>query len=363
MSVEPRFVADISGAGEEGLPDRILIVGTHEPESLEASYARAFARLGCDVDTWDPITVTENLAWGGPAGRLFGRFVRVETWLRKANADLLERVGRTGALFVVVIGTTGLRPGSLAQLRVLNPRLPIYCVFPDSPHSLDADRLGCLPLFTRVTVSSPAWVDAMARLGACKVGCLPFAADTLYHFPSSDRNRHSVNLGFIGTWKAEREAILETLSDLGLRVWGSDHWRRRTRPGSPLRSCWSGGPAVGQAFAEACSATRVMLNILDVTSRPGPNMRAFELARCHAFALTERTAAFTEVFPEGKASECFASADEARDKASFFLKNDTAREKIAAEAHAIVTEGGHTYLDRAKTLLAWVEEDQAHAHA
>ena len=136
--------------------NRVLIVGTRAPESLESSYARAFARLGWEVDVWDPVTAVEGLARGGAAGRLFARFVRVEPWLRKANAYLLEWVGRLRPQFVLVIGTGGLRPGSLAQLRVLNPDLPVYCVYPDSPHSLDADRLGCLPLFTRVAVTSPA---------------------------------------------------------------------------------------------------------------------------------------------------------------------------------------------------------------
>ena len=101
-----------------------------------------------------------------------------------------------------------------------------------------------------------------------------------------------------------------------------------------------------------------MLNVLDVTSRPGPNMRAFELAACRAFALTERTDPFTEIFPEGKASECFASAAEAREKASFYLNNDAARQKIAAEAHRIATERGHTYLDRARTIASWAEADR-----
>ncbi len=339
------------------MPDRVLIVGALAAESLETSYARAFDHLGWAVDRWDPVSNVGSRARGLLAGRIFARFVRVEPWVRKANADLLRLVAASGPSLILVIGTEGVRPGSLGQIRARHPRVPVYCLYPDSPHSLDADRILCLPLFTRVTVSSPDWVATMTRLGGREVGYLPFAADTLYHVPTGEQGRADQNLGFIGTWRPEREQVLEALADLGLHIWGGGYWRWRTRSGSTLRRCWVGGPAIGQGFVEACAQTRIMLNILDVTSWPGPNMRAFELAACGAFALTERTTPFTEIFPEGTASACFSSVAEARDKARFYLANGGARVKIGQAAHRIATEAGHTYLNRAEQIVRWVAED------
>jgi spore maturation protein CgeB len=66
----------------------------------------------------------------------------------------------------------------------------------------------------------------------------------------------------------------------------------------------------------------------------------------------------TEIFTEGDDIECFDSVDEARDKIRFYLKNDSARIRIADKSYQLVVHGGHTYVDRARQILDWVAEDQ-----
>jgi spore maturation protein CgeB len=261
---------------------------------------------------------------------------------------------------VLVIGTGGVRGGTLAQLRLLAPEARIYCYYPDSPHNLDADRIHCLPFFDRVYTSSPAWVSAFERLGVERVHYLPFAADTGYHRPAamgSPAPQASVDVAFVGTWRPDREAFLEPLAGLGLRIWGSAYWRTRTRPGSPLRACWGRRNVLGAEYAQVCAQTKVMLNVLDSISWPGPNMRTFELPACRAFALVERSEPVLDLFSEGETIECFGSVDEARDKIAYYVAHEAERQRIAEAAHRLVVEGGHTYLDRARQLIAWAAED------
>jgi len=335
----------------------VIIAGTERTESLESSYGRAFSALGWQVHAWDPKQALRRSVRGGRLGGLFAEFVHVEPWWRKANVELLQLATCLEPDLVLVIGTTGVRPGTLAQLQVRHPELAVYCVYPDSPYYLDHDRANCLPMFDRVLTSSPAWVEAFAKLGANQVDYLPFAADVELHQPvvsDSTESEHAHNLAFIGTWRYEREEFLEQLVDLDLQIWGGNYWRTRTRRGSPLVKAWGGRQVIGREFAHACAQTRILLNLFDPVSWPGPNMRCFELAACRAFALTERTAPVLEIFREGETIECFGTVAEAREKIEFYANDGAARRRIAQAAYEAVVHGGHTYRDRVRQMLNWL---------
>ena len=335
----------------------VIIVGTERTEALESSYARAFSSSGWQVHRWDPMNALCQVARGGRLGRLYAAFVYVEPWWRKANLQLLQLANQVRPELVLVIGTTGVRPGTLAQLRVRHPGCAIYCLYPDGPHNLDEVRVNCLPLFDCLITSSPAWVGAFSRLGARQVHYLPFAADVELHQPvASDitEPEYAHNLAFIGTWRQEREEFLEQLVDLDLRIWGRDYWRTRTRKGSPLVRSWGGRQVIGRDFAHACAQSRILLNLFDPVSWPGPNMRCFELAACRAFALTERTAPVLEIFREGETIECFGSVEEARETIEAYADDQVARRRIAQAGYEAVVHGGHTYRDRVRQMLAWL---------
>lgn len=327
--------------------------------NLESSYARAFRELGWTVNFWDPATALHRVARGHQLGRLFSTFVNVEPWLRKANLHLIELASELQPTLILVIATSGVRAGSLAQLRVQLPNTILYCIFPDTPHNLIPDRIQCLPFFDRTCTVSPAWVDAFERLGAKRVCFLPLASDPELHKPAiSSRNaipQHDV--AFVGNWRSEREALLERLVDFDLCVWGSKYWTRNTSSESPLRACYGGRPLFGAEFAQACSHNRIMLNLIDGVGWPGPNMRTFEQPACRAFSLVTRTPAVLDVFTEGENIECFDSVEEARDKIRYYLANEDARCRIADASYKFVIEAGHTYQDRARQLIVWMRED------
>lgn len=337
----------------------VVIVGSTSTESLESSYARAFDRLGWQVVFWQPFAALGAVARGGKFGSLFGSFVHVEPWWRKANLLLIQQIDTCRPDLLLVIGTQGVRAGTLAQIRVRHPRLRMYCLYPDSPHNLDNERINCLPFFDRVLCSSPAWVQAFLHLGASDAVYLPFAADTTLHKPVAPLKSSPLthDLTFIGTWRAEREALLSQLAAYDLAIWGSPYWRTRTQPGSSLKRQWGGRSLIGVEFAQACAQSKIMLNIMDAVSWPGPNMRTFELPACHAFALAERSEPVLDLFREGENIECFADIAEASSKIDFYLTHDDARQRIAQAAYQFVTQQGHTYVDRVRSLLARCEQD------
>jgi spore maturation protein CgeB len=338
----------------------VLIIGSDRFESLESSYARAFRKLNWDVQFWDPVRSLHWVARGYHIGRLFSTFVHVEPWLRKANLELLKFADKLRPDLILVIGTSGVRGATLAQIKVRLASCLIYCIYPDTPHNLDIERINCLPFFDRVMTSSPAWVNAFERFGAERVYYLPFAADPELHHPiavskSSSSLAHDVV--FIGNWRYERELFLEQLADFDLCLWGEDYWKHRTRPSSPLRARWGGRPLTGAEAAKVCAESKILLNFMDSATWPGPNMRSFEQPACHAFVLVNRSPALVELFKEGETIECFDSVEEARDKITYYLAHDAARRRIADASYRFVIEGGHTYMDRARQLIDWAEGD------
>lgn len=338
----------------------VVIVGPVSPESLESSYARSFAGIGWEVHRWTPASALRDVARGGRIGELFSRFVHVEAWHRKANLELLRLVDSIRPRLLLVIDTSGVRGGTLGQIRARCPDTLIYCVYPDSPHNLDVERIVSLPLFDRVAVSSPAWVEVFARLGARQPAYLPFAADTMLHSPGQAERAHAADVCFVGTWRPEREAFLERFADLDLKIWGSEYWKTRTRPGSPLRTRWMGRPLRGDELGAVCASTRVMLNVMDPATWPGPNMRTFEQAACGAFSLTTRSPAVLELFNEGESIECFDDAEEAREKTDRYLGDESSRKRVAHAGQTLVLDR-HTYAHRVATLLQWIGADTTRA--
>ena len=333
--------------------NKVLIVGHDGGWNLEASYARAFRRQSSEVFFWDSGRALALAARGRQFGRLVSRLVDVEPWKRKANLELIELTSRLRPDLMLVISTEGLRAGTIGQIRALLPRMPIYCLFPDTPHNLTPERIQCLPMFDRVITVSPFWIDCFHRLGARCVSYLPLAADTELHHPMADHISPEKKLAFIGNWRPERETILAELAEHDLEIWGSYYWRRRTNSDSVVRQHWMGREAVGNEFAAVCASHKILLNLIDSVGWPGPNMRAFEHAACAGFSLTTRTPALLDVFTEGDNIECFESVEEAKDKIRFYLQNETARRRIAAASYDKVVHGGHAYGDRVKQLMKW----------
>jgi spore maturation protein CgeB len=338
----------------------VLIVGQSVGWSLENSYAKALKGLGWMVNFWNPQEVLGAVSRGARLGRLFSTFVNVEPWLRKANLELLKTVDRLKPNLVLVIATEGIRAGTLGQLRAQHPDTLLYCLFPDTPHNLVPDRILSLPFFDRVMTVSPNWMDAFARAGAKRVNYLPLAADPDLHHPPKTNPANSISahdVAFIGIWRPEREAFLDQLTDFDLCVWGSSYWKRNASPGSRVPSHWGGRALFGAEFSQACANSRILLNMIDGVGWPGPNMRTFEQPACRAFSMVTRTPAVLDIFKEGETIECFGSVSEVREKIEYYLTHEDERRRIADAAYDLVINGGHTYLDRARTLIEWARED------
>ena len=83
-------------------------------------------------------------------------------------------------------------------------------------------------------------------------------------------------------------------------------------------------------------------------------MRTFEVPAVGACLLTEDTPEHREIFgPEGEAVIYFQSVPEMLQKAQWLLEHEQERQRLAQNAHDLITQGNHTYTDRLKTMLSF----------
>jgi hypothetical protein len=157
-------------------------------------------------------------------------------------------------------------------------------------------------------------------------------------FHPSPRERVGLGIGhdvsFVGSPLDDRPAVVSELlghHDLPLQVYGNRwhrtlvyHWRRQHFY-----------PAVlGQDYVRVIWDSRISLGFVSASNRDEYTMRTFEIPACKGFLLAERTSTHQDLFTEGQEAEFFSSTDECADKIKFYLKTDSARNRIA--------EGGYS---------------------
>ncbi len=90
--------------------------------------------------------------------------------------------------------------------------------------------------------------------------------------------------------------------------------------------------------------------VLNIAMKEDTNMRCFEVMGSGSFLLTDYVPYIEELFEDGKHCVFYRSLDEAVDKAKYYLKHDTEREKIAQAGFEEVMKK-HKIDDRVDTML------------
>ena len=338
----------------------ILFVASGGAEAgLMASYRRAFEALDFRVVTFD-LEAQRLLAVRGPAlvrkviHRAMG-YLDLPSINAKANRALVMTAMEVKPALIVVSCNEPVRPATLAQLRIAVPSARLVNIFPDTLFNLRESLVACLPLYDLFATHTKVGVDVLRRLGCPSPVYLPLAADPELHHPvvltPADVREYGCDVVYVGNWRPEREQLIEGLAGVDLSIWGASVWMR-ARPESVARARYRARELTsGLDYSKAHCAAKVALNPIDPTNFPGHNMRAFELPACRVFSLVTRTPEIQELFEEGKNIACFDGTDELRDRVKYYLAHPEERERIAAAAYTHVVEGGHTYLDRARSLL------------
>ncbi len=267
--------------------------------------ARAIGDLGCEVATCEERTGTLDRFLGRTLERRLGRVIN------RHRPDV-----------VLVFKGAGLEPEAIERLKPA-ARARWFNWFPDSPHLLDLSlRIGrgydVVFAFDSSMVARHVALGRDARYLA--EGCEP-----AFHRPLPDPRWPRAAIAFVGSREPGRAAALESVADLGLRVWGPD---------------WPAGPLYGDHFIKAFSNADLALNVHQFFGEPaergwygtGANRRVFELAAIGTVQLCDAKTDIARNFTNGREIVLFRSPDELRSLARDLLGDPARRAALAAAA-------------------------------
>jgi spore maturation protein CgeB len=193
-------------------------------------------------------------------------------------------------------------------------------------------------------------VEAYVAAGLKHVRFLPSACDGSLHRPLEGVPLRSA-ISFAGDWSPLRERLAERLVSeaVDLRIYGP--WRRKIRPGSPLRARLEHGFFTPERMVEIFASCKATLNIHTWRDRfdYGLNPRVFEAGACGTPQLVDHKRELDELFTrEQRAGMLVYRTDEELVALARSLPADI---KSAALAAAASFQREHSYRARCAEIL------------
>lgn len=187
---------------------------------------------------------------------------------------------------------------------------------------------------------------------------LPHAYRAAVHQPApAPANVPAHDVVFVGTGFPERIAFLESIDWTGIDLGLYGNWQRLRRS-SPLKQFVRGGVVDNTTTADLYRAAKIGLNlyrtsadwegVAHIATAESLNPRAYELAACGAFHLSNARAEVAERF--GDAVPVFETAAECEALIRRYLADAPARAAAAARLPGCVA--GHTWTARGAAMAA-----------
>jgi spore maturation protein CgeB len=229
----------------------------------------------------------------------------------------------------------------------------------DDPFLHDGSLARALPLFDRLYVVDEAWANNVRLASGRTVRLLSCGADIVSNRPVAAEQVPAAlrsNLIFVGTSYADapagllRSVLLRDVADLDLKVFGDPGWANGG-PTDPLAMAYQGRKLLGDEANLAYNAGRIILNIHHPQFNDGTSLRTFAVAGAGAFQMSDFRPGITRFFKPDREIVTFTSPNDLRDKAKYYLANDTARHTIA-EAGLKRVRAEHTYAHRFAEMLS-----------
>jgi spore maturation protein CgeB len=319
---------------------RILVSFPFEEEGgawhipLGGSSARAFEDFGFEVHRFNPVELQVEFAGRKTLERLFvlaSRLLllskqeskRLLPWNaeRRRWQRLVQAVDEFQPDVLFVISTFTYPKQTLERLRILGVRRLIgWCVEGPTWIRSPADEAKLYDAYFCIHRHS---IPPDSR-----IGWLPaIAYDPEHYYPMDPRPEKRHEVTFVGRPKPRREEYLRGLLDYALNIFGPG-W---DRCGDAFHPHIKGAMIIGEPLNRLYNETKVVLNISswENEGQDCPNLRIADVPATGSFLLSDYSEYAADLFKPGEEMEFFSSAEELRDKVSYYLSHDIARERIA----------------------------------
>jgi len=308
--------------------ERVLICGGRRWDQAIIPIGRGFLKLGCAV-RYLPTRRAETHC--DPLDKVHDVFARI---MREFHPTVL----------FWTMCKQDCPVGLIPYLREINPELRAVFHSFDDPHQIAAGPPECIPDFDAAITCCEGSVKWYEDQGV-KAKCFwpPPCVDLHGHAVANPGER--CDLSFVGTnvypadrfpdCLAPRSDILRKIADLGkLHIYGPWGERRLDWGGEygvpELKSCWRGFRRY-EELPGVYAASRINLS-----SHVCPqgyqylNERTVNCMGSGGFVLVDRVNGIEEIFKPGVHLDTWATLDELRTKASYWLKHEDKRQAVAA---------------------------------
>jgi spore maturation protein CgeB len=208
------------------------------------------------------------------------------------------------------------------------------------------------------TKSYNAASSELPAMGARRVVVVDKAYDPDMHFPiePTERDREALggDVGFIGSFEADRAVQMVALARAGIRVrvWGNG-WESFD-PGEPnlvieRRPLVNGGEVL--CYSAGICSTRINLAFLRKANRDLHTDRSIEIPACGGFMLAEYSDEHARLFADGKEAVYFRNIEELVGKVRFYLAHEEQRVAIGRAGRARCLAGGYRHEDRVRFMV------------
>ena len=164
---------------------------------------------------------------------------------------------------------------------------------------------------------------------------------------------------FIGHYEDDgRDKIIcDLIADrtINFMLFGSE-WHRSALYGYICKHLGEITTVFGEDYNKILNKSKIGLCLFSTLNNDTYTRRTFEIPAACILLLSQFTEDSANLLTPDKEAIYFNSTAELLDKVHFYISHDLEREWIAHNGYHKIIHGGHTYIDRAKQILKWVED-------
>lgn len=273
--------------------------------------------------------------------------------LRDFSQRVLAEVRRRQPECLLTTGFAPVLPNALEEIRNSGVHTLNYSTDdPWNPVHFAPWFMETLPYYDTILSTRKRNLGDFRRSGCSNVDYLPFGYAPEIHFPESpdpsEIQRFTSDVTFVGAADKDRLPYAAALMSAGveLHLYGR-YWSRN----KPTKSA-AKGMADARTTRKAIAGSKVALCLVRRANRDDSSMRSFEVPAMLGCPLVEWTEEHESIFGgEGDAAMFFSDIDEMVTKAKTLIANTDSAQRLAHNAHQVITSGRHRYADRLRDAL------------
>jgi spore maturation protein CgeB len=300
--------------------------------------ARALNEIGVECTLWDTHRFLQAPVWGRIEERLLAG-----PMLERARRSLVRHIRTTRYDCTLFYQGTHYTEAEIRKASQECLVAGAHCDDPFGRSGLKMYRhlLGALKAYDWYHVNRACNVEEAARMGAQRVGLMMLYYIPWLHHPGPVAPELAGDVGhdvvFVGHAEAdERVRVIRMLLEKGsvrLGVYGGRGSWASVLPGPVMKRVGTCANIRGERYRAALASSRICLAFYSKKNRDEYSHRSWEIPACGGFLLSERTPSMEAWYREGTEAEFFSTADECVEKVAFYLKNESARRRIAEAGH------------------------------